>query len=75
MAGDVGSGGAREVLLVLAVAGAGLALAAVAAFGPWRPSDGGPADRGAARSFTSGMSAPHTRQPGAVLDPAQPPAP
>ncbi|WP_349880443.1 hypothetical protein ABIH81_12755 [Micromonospora sp. HUAS YX12] len=60
MAEDAGSGGAREVLLVLAVAGAGLALAAVAAFGPWQPSDDGPPqDRGAARSFTPGMSAPH----------------
>ncbi|MFG1721959.1 hypothetical protein ACGFLT_15820 [Micromonospora chalcea] len=59
MAGDAGSGGAREVLLVLAVAGAGLVLAAVAAFGPWQPSDDGPPDRGAARSFTPGMSAPH----------------
>ncbi|MGW5015354.1 hypothetical protein ACWEOR_25170 [Micromonospora chalcea] len=61
MAGEAGSGGAREVLLVLAVAGAGLALAAVAAFGPWRPSDGGSPDRGAARSFTPGISAPHAQ--------------
>ncbi|WBC02203.1 hypothetical protein [Micromonospora sp. WMMA1976] len=49
------------MLLVLAVAGAGLALAAVAAFGPWQPSDGGSPDRGAARSFTPGMSAPQTQ--------------
>ncbi|MCZ7427423.1 hypothetical protein O7607_16930 [Micromonospora sp. WMMA1949] len=49
------------MLLVLAVAGAGLALAAVAAFGPWQPSDDSPRDRGAARSFTPGMSAPHTQ--------------
>lgn len=61
MTGDAGSGGAREVLLVLAVAGAGLVLAAVAAFGPWRPSDGGSPDRGAARSFTPGMNAPHAQ--------------
>ncbi|WP_174533940.1 hypothetical protein [Micromonospora chalcea] len=59
MAGDAGSGGAREVLLVLAVAGAGLVLAAVAAFGPWQPSDDGAPDRGAARSFTPAMTAPH----------------
>ena len=50
MTGDAGSGGAREVLL-----------AAVAAFGPWRPSDGGSPDRGAARSFTPGMNAPHAQ--------------
>ncbi|MFI2709746.1 hypothetical protein ACH495_06400 [Micromonospora sp. NPDC018662] len=55
MAGDAGSGGgAREVLLVLAVAGAGLALAVVAAFGPWHPATGGPPDRGAARTFNPG---------------------
>ena len=55
MAGDAGPGdGAREVLLVLAVAGAGLALAVVAAFGPWHPAAGGPPDRGAARTFNPG---------------------
>ncbi|MFG1676535.1 hypothetical protein [Micromonospora sp. NPDC049282] len=54
MAGDAGPGGAREVLLVLAVAGAGLALAVVAAFGPWHPAVDGPQDHGAARTFNSG---------------------
>ncbi|PWR09973.1 hypothetical protein DKT69_29905 [Micromonospora sicca] len=42
MTGDAGSG-TRELLLVLAVAGAGLLLAMVAAFGPWHPT----ADRAA----------------------------
>ncbi|MFC0096500.1 hypothetical protein ACFFKH_03045 [Micromonospora marina] len=60
MARDAGSSGAREVVLVLAVAGAGLALAAVAAFGPWQPSYDGPQGRGATRSFTPGTSAEHS---------------
>lgn len=37
MAGDAGSGALRELLLVFAVAVAGLLLAVVAAFGPWHP--------------------------------------
>ena len=37
MAGDAGSGALRELLVVFAVAGAGLALAMVAAFAPWHP--------------------------------------
>jgi hypothetical protein len=46
MAGDVGSGATRELLLVLAVAGAGLALAMVAAFAPWHPVSGASAPAG-----------------------------
>ncbi|MGC1213823.1 MAG: hypothetical protein WA890_21490 [Micromonospora sp.] len=42
MAGDAGSGAVRELLLVFALAGAGLLLAMVAAFGPWHPASGGP---------------------------------
>lgn len=38
MAGETGSGALRELLLVVAVAGAGLVLAVVAAFGPWSPT-------------------------------------
>ncbi|MFG2058237.1 hypothetical protein ACGFI9_29865 [Micromonospora sp. NPDC048930] len=45
MAGDAGSRATRELLLVLAVAAAGLALAMVAAFAPWHPA-GGPARSG-----------------------------
>ncbi|MEU2610444.1 hypothetical protein ABZ570_02460 [Micromonospora sp. NPDC007271] len=43
MTGEARSGAARELLLVLAVAGLGLALAMVAAFGPWHPASAGPA--------------------------------
>ncbi|MFC4146009.1 hypothetical protein ACFO0M_07060 [Micromonospora mangrovi] len=46
MAGDAGSGALRELLLVLAVAGAGLLLAMVAAFGPWHPAAGDVAGAG-----------------------------
>lgn len=46
MAGDAGSGATRELLLVLVVAGAGLALAVVVAFGPWHPASDGPARAG-----------------------------
>ncbi|MEU3453176.1 hypothetical protein ABZ671_06195 [Micromonospora sp. NPDC006766] len=46
MAGEAHSGAARELLLVLAVAGLGLALAMVAAFGPWHPASAGPARAG-----------------------------
>ncbi|MFE9688316.1 hypothetical protein [Micromonospora sp. NPDC005806] len=46
MAGDASSGATRELLLVLAVAGVGLALAMVAAFGPWHPTSGDPARAG-----------------------------
>jgi len=35
MAGDAESGAARELLMVLVVAGAGLLLAVLAAFAPW----------------------------------------
>ncbi|WP_089155381.1 hypothetical protein [Micromonospora sp. NBS 11-29] len=59
MAGDAGPGGTREMLLVLAVAGAGLALAVVAAFGPWHPASGGRQDRGAARTFHPGENSRH----------------
>ncbi|WP_229400725.1 hypothetical protein [Micromonospora okii] len=38
MTGDAGSGALRELLMVLAVAVAGLLLATVAAFSPWRPA-------------------------------------
>ncbi|MCW3841375.1 hypothetical protein ONA70_14840 [Micromonospora yasonensis] len=41
MAGEAGSGALRELLFVAAVAGAGLLLAVVAAFGPWHPTSGG----------------------------------
>ncbi|MFC0006923.1 hypothetical protein [Micromonospora siamensis] len=40
MAGDAGSGAVRELLVVLALAGAGLLLAMVAAFAPWHPTPG-----------------------------------
>ncbi|MFU8871963.1 hypothetical protein [Micromonospora sp. SL4-19] len=43
MASEAGSGAARELLLVLAVAALGLALAMVAAFGPWHPTADDPA--------------------------------
>ncbi|MFU8851569.1 hypothetical protein ACNAW0_11385 [Micromonospora sp. SL1-18] len=43
MAGEVDSGAAHELLLVLAVAGLGLALAMVVAFGPWHPASAGSA--------------------------------
>lgn len=46
MAGDAGSGAIRELLLVLAIAGVGLALAMVAAFVPWHPAPAGPAPAG-----------------------------
>ncbi|MEU8260098.1 hypothetical protein AB0C02_05685 [Micromonospora sp. NPDC048999] len=46
MAGEAHSGAARELLLVLAVAGLGLALAVVAAFGPWQPTSAGSARAG-----------------------------
>ncbi|WP_200206638.1 hypothetical protein [Micromonospora coerulea] len=38
MASETGSGALRELLLVVAVAGAGLVLAVVAAFGHWYPT-------------------------------------
>ncbi|MEO3780657.1 hypothetical protein ABGB16_28365 [Micromonospora sp. B11E3] len=40
MAGDAESGAVRELLMVLAVAGAGLLLAMVAALTPWHPGRG-----------------------------------
>ncbi|MCX4389625.1 hypothetical protein OG777_22215 [Micromonospora peucetia] len=43
MAGDAGSGAARELLLVLAVALAGLLLAMVAVFTPWHATPDGAA--------------------------------
>jgi hypothetical protein len=46
MAGDAGTGALRELLLVFAVAGAGLLLAVVAAFGPWHPVAGNAAGTG-----------------------------
>ncbi len=46
MAGEAGSRAACELLLVLAVAGAGLALAVVAAFAPWHPTSDDPARTG-----------------------------
>ncbi|MGC5021500.1 hypothetical protein [Micromonospora sp. DT47] len=46
MAGDAGSGALRELLVVFAVAGAGLVLAMVAAFAPWHPVPGAPAPAG-----------------------------
>ncbi|MFC3501197.1 hypothetical protein ACFOOK_09525 [Micromonospora krabiensis] len=47
MVGDVGPGGAvRELVLVLAVAVAGLLLAMVAAFTPWHATPAGPAPAG-----------------------------
>ncbi|TDB71093.1 hypothetical protein [Micromonospora sp. KC721] len=38
--GDTDSGAVRELMVVLAVAGAGLLLATVAAFAPWQPRPG-----------------------------------
>ncbi|MFI9639449.1 hypothetical protein ACIG87_05165 [Micromonospora sp. NPDC051925] len=46
MAGDAESGAGRELLVVLAVAGAGLLLAVVAAFAPWHPRPGRAAPAG-----------------------------
>ncbi|MEU1751883.1 hypothetical protein ABZ436_04360 [Micromonospora matsumotoense] len=46
MGGDVESGAGRELLVVFAVAGAGLLLAMVAAFAPWHPRPGRPAPAG-----------------------------
>ncbi|WP_088975932.1 hypothetical protein [Micromonospora coxensis] len=46
MAVDADSGAVRELMVVLAVAGAGLLLAMVAAFGPWHPRPGRAAPAG-----------------------------
>ena len=46
MAGDADSGALRELLVVFAVASAGLALAMVAAFAPWHPVPGAAAPAG-----------------------------
>ncbi|WP_319459455.1 hypothetical protein [Micromonospora sp. RTP1Z1] len=46
MAGETDSGALRELLLVAAVAVAGLLLAVVAAFGPWHPTSDGAARAG-----------------------------
>lgn len=46
MSGDAGSGAVRELLVVFAVAGAGLLLAMVAAFAPWHPTPRGVAPAG-----------------------------
>ncbi|MEV4480627.1 hypothetical protein AB0K04_20040 [Micromonospora coxensis] len=46
MAVDADSGAVRELMVVLAVAGAGLLLAMVAAFAPWHPRTGRPAPAG-----------------------------
>ncbi|MEU5723915.1 MULTISPECIES: hypothetical protein [unclassified Micromonospora] len=46
MASDAGSAEVRELLLVLAVAGAGLLLAMAVAFGPWHPTSDGSARAG-----------------------------
>ncbi|MGW4501450.1 hypothetical protein ACWENR_22890 [Micromonospora sp. NPDC004336] len=56
MAGDVGSGAVRELLLVFAVAVAGLLLAMVAAFTPWHatPDGAAPAAPVELRSPTGG---------------------
>ncbi|MEU6075586.1 hypothetical protein [Micromonospora sp. NPDC047074] len=43
MAGDAGSGAVRELLLVLALALAGLVLAVVAVFTPWHATPDGAA--------------------------------
>ncbi|MEU7589471.1 hypothetical protein AB0A95_24625 [Micromonospora sp. NPDC049230] len=46
MAGEVGSGALRELILVVAVALAGLLLAMVAAFAPWHATLAGTAPAG-----------------------------
>ncbi|MGW5561181.1 hypothetical protein ACWER9_28675 [Micromonospora sp. NPDC003944] len=46
MAGEAGSGALRELLLVVAVALAGLLLAMVAAFTPWHATPAGNAPAG-----------------------------
>lgn len=46
MAVDADSGAVRELMVVLAVAGAGLLLAVVAAFAPWHPRPGRAAPAG-----------------------------
>ncbi|SCG57428.1 hypothetical protein [Micromonospora inositola] len=46
MAGDADSGAGGELLLVFAVAGAGLLLAMVAALAPWHPTPGRAAPAG-----------------------------
>ncbi|MDM4720650.1 hypothetical protein QTQ03_14045 [Micromonospora sp. WMMA1363] len=43
MTGDTGSGAVRELLLVVALATAGVLLAVVAAFTPWHAAPGGAA--------------------------------
>ncbi|TDC82589.1 hypothetical protein E1193_11300 [Micromonospora sp. KC606] len=40
MVGEADTGAVRELMVVLAVAGAGLLLAMVAAFAPWHPRPG-----------------------------------
>ncbi|MDG4834988.1 hypothetical protein O7631_00475 [Micromonospora sp. WMMD967] len=46
MAGEAGSGALRELILVVAVALAGLLLAMVAAFAPWHATSAGNAPAG-----------------------------
>ena len=60
MASGADSAATRELLLVLAVAGLGLALATVAAFGPWHPAAHDPARAGLVELHPPGrVAGPH----------------
>ncbi|MDG4806074.1 hypothetical protein O7634_04820 [Micromonospora sp. WMMD1120] len=58
MAGGAGSGALREMILVLAVALAGLLLAMVAAFAPWHASPLGNAPAGLVEMRSPGDTGP-----------------
>ncbi|MEU1885012.1 hypothetical protein [Micromonospora sp. WMMD987] len=60
MAGDADSGAGRELLVVLAVAGAGILLAMVAAFAPWHPRPGRTAPAGLVELHTPDEKQPST---------------
>ncbi|MEU7619914.1 hypothetical protein AB0M91_16950 [Micromonospora rifamycinica] len=60
MAGDADSGAGRELLVVFAVAGAGLLLAMVAAFAPWHPRPGRAAPAGLVELHTPDEERPAT---------------
>jgi hypothetical protein len=58
MAGEAGSGALRELILVVAVAFAGLLLAMVAAFTPWHATPAGNAPAGLVELHSPGDPGP-----------------